>query len=112
MTTAEVIATLPDGQRLETGLGPVTVGELRAALATTGTVYITTDEASRRYSRSPRWWCEAAPSIPGAYKDRLWRLPVQGIESHLADITRPRRKRGPWTTAHTVDHRSSHLQAR
>lgn len=106
MTAAEAIAALPDDTRLSVtvGSGGMTKAELADALTRSGPVYITTAEASRRYSRSPRWWCEAASDIPGAYKDRRWRLPVQGCEEHLARLTRPRRKRGPWYPRRETTH--------
>jgi hypothetical protein len=100
MSIAETIAGLPGDARISgfsIGATGSTVDELRAAFLTdAGPVYITTAEASRRYSRSPKWWARAAREIPGAHKDRHWRLPVQGCEEHLARLIRPRRKRGPW----------------
>lgn len=103
MTVAEMIANLPDDAEVSVTVS-VQAGELRKAMESSGPVYITTSEASRRYSRSPRWWCEAAKDIPGAYKDRRWRLPVQGCEEHLARLTRPRRKRGPWFPSRKAAH--------
>jgi hypothetical protein len=101
MSIAETIAGLPGDARISgfsIGATGSTVDELRAAFLTdAGPVYITTAEASRRYSRSPKWWARAAQEIPGAHKDRHWRLPVQGCEEHLARLIRPRRKRGPWS---------------
>jgi hypothetical protein len=98
MTASATLARLPDDTPVSVivGSGSMTKGELAAALAHAGPVYITTAEASRRYSRSPKWWARAAREIPGAHKDRHWRLPVQGCEEHLARLIRPRRKRGPW----------------
>jgi hypothetical protein len=101
MSIAETIAGLPGETRVSliVGSGDMTLEELATALTDAGPVYITTAEASRRYSRSPKWWARAARSIPGAHKDRHWRLPVQGCEEHLARLIRPRRKRGPWHPA-------------
>jgi hypothetical protein len=98
MSIAETIAGLPGETRVSliVGSGDMTLDELATALTDAGPVYITTAEASRRYSRSPKWWARAAREIPGAHKDRHWRLPVQGCEEHLARLIRPRRKRGPW----------------
>lgn len=106
MTLADLVAQLPDEARvcLIVGMGDMTKGELAAALASTGPVYITTAEASRRYSRSPKWWARAAKEIPGAHKDRHWRLPVAGCEEHLARLIRPRRKRGPWYPRPEISH--------
>jgi hypothetical protein len=98
MSIARTIAGLPGETRvaLIVGSGDMTLEELATALTDAGPVYITTAEASRRYSRSPKWWARAARSIPGAHRDRHWRLPVRGCEEHLAALIRPRRKRGPW----------------
>lgn len=95
MTAAEVLAGLPDDARVSVivGQGDMTIGQLRVAMSTATAVYITTSEAARRYSRSPEWWAAAAAAghVPGAWKDRVWRLPVQGCEEHLAALIRPRR---------------------
>lgn len=118
MTPAEAIAALPDNVTVSVtiGGGGMTVGQLRTALNRSGPVYITTAEAARRYSRTPRWWAREAHKIPGAMKDTHWRLPVQGCEQHLADLLRPKRvrQRGPWTptTSHPVASRPSGLSAR
>jgi hypothetical protein len=98
MSAPIALASLPDDTpvSLIVGSGSMTKGELAAALTDAGPVYITTAEASRRYSRSPKWWARAAKKIPGAHMDRHWRLPVRGCEEHLAALIRPRRKRGPW----------------
>ena len=95
---ASTLAALPDSTRVSitVGSGDMTWGEIKEACSHSGPVYITTEEASRRYSRSPKWWARAAKEIPGAHKDRHWRLPVAGCEEHLAALIRPRRKRGPW----------------
>ena len=116
MTAAEAIAQLPDDQRVSVvigGNGP-TMAELKAALASSGPVYITTKEASKKYSRSPRWWARAAHDIHGAYIDRYWRLPVQGCEEHLASLIRPRRRRGPWypKTSHPLGEWPKGMEAR
>jgi hypothetical protein len=112
MSIAETIAGLPGETRVSliVGSGDMTLDELATALTDAGPVYITTAEASRRYSRSPKWWARAAKEIPGAHKDRHWRLPVRGCEEHLAALIRPRRKRGPWhptrpEAAHAVEGR-------
>lgn len=99
MTAAEAIASLPDDTLVSVvvGAGSITVGELRAALTSSGPIYLTTREASRKYSRSPEWWAGQAKSMPGAMKDSRWRLPVSECEALLDKLAKPRtRRRGPW----------------
>lgn len=101
MTVAQAIAALPDETSVSIVIGGngTTVGELRAALSTNGPVFITAKEASRRFSYAPETWSGWARSgaIHGAFRDRLWRLPLVECEAHIRRMAEPRRRRrGPW----------------
>lgn len=121
MSIADSLASLPGSTRIESvtiGTRGSTVDEIRAALANGGQpAYITTTEAARRFSYSAETWAKWAPDIHGAYKDRMWRLPLAACEAHVAALARPRRMRGPWkapktATAPAGRSRPPHLQVR
>jgi hypothetical protein len=90
---------LPDSHKLwSPETGEITAGEIRGEAVR----YITTDEAARRFSYRPETWARWAPEIPGAFKDRMWRLPLAACEAHIRRLANPeRRRRHPWkaTTA-------------
>lgn len=91
---AEVIAGLPDGQELSTGLGTVKVGELRAAFgAYDGVAYITTDQASARFGFAPTYWEAFARECEGAVKSRFWHIPVSACEAHMEERARETKRR-------------------
>ena len=89
------------------GVGEVTLGDVRGEHVR----YITTEEAARLFSYRPETWARWAPSIPGSFRDRMWRLPLAGCEAHIARLREPkRRRRLPWdarsTSAHALDPRA------
>lgn len=110
MTTAQAIASLPDDTPVSVTIGGsgTTVGELRLALSDSGPVLLTTQQASERYGWSPGYWASVAPDMPGAFRDRMWHLPREGCEAHVA---RKRRRRAPATPS-TGNSRPSGLQER
>lgn len=106
------IASLPDEHIVYVpGIGEVTVGEIRGERVR----YVTTKEAARIFSYSRKQWARWAPSIPGAFKDRIWRLPLAACEEHIQRLSAyRRRRRAPWksTPASSVRARPPHLEAR
>ena len=108
----EALASLPASTRIWIdGYGESTVGQVRGSPVE----YITTDEAARRFSYAPETWARWAPSIPGAFKDRLWRLPLAGCRAHIARLRTPeRRRRVPWKakSAPPARARAARLEAR
>ena len=106
-------AQLPDDTRVSVtigGYGP-TMAELKAARAKkTGPLYITTHEAARRYGWSRKYWAKLGPTIPGAFNDAHWHLPVEGCEAHVA--AKRRRVRVHTTPTFTTPSRPPGLQER
>ena len=74
------LSELPDALVLwSPTTGEVTVGEIRSERVR----LITTKEAARLFSYTPVTWARWAPTIPGAFKDRMWRLPLAACEAHV-----------------------------
>jgi hypothetical protein len=98
------------------GYGEIRVGDLRGESVR----YVTTVEAARLFSYRPETWARWAGEgvIRGAYRDRMWRLPLAEVEAHIARLSEPRRrKRHPWDrpeakASHAVGQRPSHLAVR
>ena len=86
------LAELPDALVLwSPTTGEVTVGEIRSERVR----LITTKEAARLFSYTPVTWARWAPTIPGAFKDRMWRLPLEACEAHVAAHVAPPQARLP-----------------
>lgn len=108
MTTAELLAQLPDDARVTVtvGAGDLRVADLREAFAGPDPRrLLTTGEAADTFGYSPDSWRRWAPNVPGAYQDEgdgsYWRLPYTGCVDHLARLRAERsrvrrRTRGPW----------------
>ena len=98
------------------GHGETTVGALRGQAVR----YVTTHEAARLFSYRPETWARWAADgvIRGAFRDRMWRLPLAECEAHVARLAEPRRrKRHPWDrpkaeAPHAVGNRPSYLAVR
>ena len=88
--TDQTLSELPDATECYIhGVGVVTVGEIRGERVR----LITTKEAARRFSYTPVTWAHWAPGIPGAFKDRMWRLPLAACEAHVAAHASPAQSR-------------------
>lgn len=98
------------------GYGETTVGALRGEAVR----YVTTEDAARMFSYRPETWARWASEgvIVGAYRDRMWRLPLASVEAHIARLAEPkRRKRHPWDrpkaeTPQSVGNRPPYLAVR
>jgi hypothetical protein len=98
------------------GHGLTTLGKIRGEAVR----YVTTEDAARMFSYRPETWARWASEgvIAGAYRDRLWRLPLASVEAHIARLSEPRRrKRHPWDRpeakgTHALGNRASHLAIR
>lgn len=105
------LTDLPDSHPVYIdGVGMATVGEIRGEPAR----YITTKEAARLFSYAPDTWTRwaAEGAIEGAYRDRMWRLPLTAVEAHVRRLAIPprRRNRAPWSkTPQTGPARASSL---
>ena len=97
--TGQTLSELPDATECYIhGIGVVTVGEIRGERVR----FITTTEASRLFSYAPETWSRWAQDMPGAFKDRLWRLPLAACEAKIERLSQPQhRSRGPWKRAAT-----------
>lgn len=108
MTLADLLAAADDTTRVSVtlGSGDLTIGELRAAFTRSGPVLITTEEASKRYGWGQGYWRDLAKVTHGAVKDRMWRIPVEACEAHVAAKRAPRRRqRRPWGATGSADPR-------
>ena len=109
--TDQTLSELPDATECYIhGVGVVTVGEIRGERVR----FITTKEAARLFSYTADTWARWAPTLPGAFIDRMWRLPLAACEAKIERLSQPQhRPRGPWkraaTRAQAAGSRSSHL---
>lgn len=107
------VASLPDDHVVYVpGHGETTLGAIRGVQAR----MITTVEAAALFSYKPETWAGWAKDglIEGAYRDRLWRLPVEACQAHIRAQRLPRRRRrAPWppktATTHAAPVRSAAL---